>query len=91
MTAPKEVGRWTIEIIKRRDAGKGFEVVPRRRGADRSFARRSLWETLTKETARRPSQVPSHGPSRPLGTQCEIIAVGREASATGPRPSRSLT
>ena len=49
VTAPKEVGRWTIEIIKRRDAGKGFEVVPRRRGADRSFARRSLWETLTKD------------------------------------------
>ena len=31
-------GDWTIEIIKRSDAAKGFEVLPRRWVVERTFA-----------------------------------------------------
>lgn len=33
-----ERGRWTIEIIKRSDTAKGFEVLPRRWVVERTFA-----------------------------------------------------
>lgn len=33
-----EVGNWTIEIVKRSDNAKGFEVIPRRRVVERTFA-----------------------------------------------------
>ena len=33
-----ELGRWTIEIIKRSDTAKGFEVLPRRWVVERTFA-----------------------------------------------------
>jgi IS5 family transposase len=32
------IGKWTIEIIKRSDKAKGFEVLPRRWVAERTFA-----------------------------------------------------
>ena len=32
------LGRWTVEIIKRSDAAKGFEVLPRRWVVERTFA-----------------------------------------------------
>lgn len=33
-----KIGKWTIEIIKRSDAAKGFEVLPRRWVVERTFA-----------------------------------------------------
>lgn len=34
----KKIGRWTVEIIKRSDKAKGFEVLPRRWVVERTFA-----------------------------------------------------
>ncbi|WP_022674702.1 IS5 family transposase, partial [Novosphingobium sp. B-7] len=49
-----DMGQWTIEIIKRSDTAKGFEVLPRRWVVERTFAwlgrcRRLAkdWETST--------------------------------------------
>ena len=36
--ALKHLGKWTIEIIKRSDKAKGFEVLPRRWVVERTFA-----------------------------------------------------
>ncbi len=33
-----KIGKWTVEIIKRSDAAKGFEVLPRRWVVERTFA-----------------------------------------------------
>lgn len=53
-TALGRIGQWTIEIIKRSDAARGFEVLPRRWVVERTFAwlgrcRRLAkdWETST--------------------------------------------
>ena len=32
------MGKWTIEIIKRSDRAKGFEILPRRWVVERTFA-----------------------------------------------------
>ena len=32
------LGRWTLQIVKRSDAAKGFEVLPRRWVVERTFA-----------------------------------------------------
>ncbi|TCT28471.1 IS5 family transposase, partial [Martelella mediterranea] len=34
----KKVGKWTLEIIKRTDKAKGFELLPRRWVVERTFA-----------------------------------------------------
>jgi putative transposase len=36
--ALRRIGKWTIEIIKRSDAVKGFEVLPRRWVVERTLA-----------------------------------------------------
>ncbi len=36
--ALKRIGRWTLEIVKRSDAAKGFEVLPRRWVVERTLA-----------------------------------------------------
>ena len=36
--ALRKIGKWTIEIIKRSDHAKGFEVLPRRWVVERTFA-----------------------------------------------------
>src|SRR3546814_20441604 len=33
-----KIGRWTLQIVKRSDAAKGFEVLPRRWVVERTFA-----------------------------------------------------
>lgn len=33
-----KIGQWTIESVKRSDTAKGFEVLPRRRVVERTFA-----------------------------------------------------
>ncbi len=33
-----KIGRWTIQVVKRSDTAKGFEVIPRRWVVERSFA-----------------------------------------------------
>jgi putative transposase len=37
-TALTSIGKWTIEIIKRSDRAKGFEILPRRWVVERTFA-----------------------------------------------------
>ncbi len=37
-TALTRIGKWTIEIIKRSDRAKGFEILPRRWVVERTFA-----------------------------------------------------
>ena len=36
--ALRKIGKWTVEIIKRPDHAKGFEVLPRRWVVERTFA-----------------------------------------------------
>ena len=36
--ALRRIGKWTVEIIKRSDAAKGFEVLPRRWVVERTLA-----------------------------------------------------
>jgi len=33
-----KIGKWTIEIVKRSDTAKGFEVIPKRWVVERTFA-----------------------------------------------------
>ncbi len=42
-------GEWTFEIIKRSDAAKGFEVLPRRWIVERTFAWFGRNRRLTKD------------------------------------------
>jgi putative transposase len=44
-----ELGRWTIDIIKRSDTAKGFEVVPRRWVVERTFAWLGRCRRLAKD------------------------------------------
>ncbi|BAI76902.1 transposase (plasmid) [Azospirillum sp. B510] len=37
-TALAQIGTWTLEIVKRSDAAKGFELLPRRRVVERTIA-----------------------------------------------------
>src|ERR1700690_3404786 len=43
------LGRWTIEIIKRSDTAKGFEVLPRRWVVDRTFTWLGRCRRLAKD------------------------------------------
>jgi transposase len=45
----KKVGRWTVEIIKRSDKAKGFEVLPRRWVVERTFAWLGRCRRLAKD------------------------------------------
>jgi len=42
-------GRWTIKIVKRSDAARGFVVLPRRRVAERTFAWLNRCRRLAKD------------------------------------------
>jgi putative transposase len=44
-----EIGRWTIDIIKRSDTAKGFEVLPRRWVVERTFAWLGRCRRLAKD------------------------------------------
>jgi transposase len=44
-----ELGRWTLEIIKRRDTAKGFELLPRRWVVERTFAWLGRCRRLAKD------------------------------------------
>jgi putative transposase len=44
-----ELGRWTVEIIRRCDTAKGFEVLPRRWVVERTFAWLSRCRRLAKD------------------------------------------
>jgi len=46
------MGKWTIEIIKRSDKGKGFEVLPRRWVVERTFAWLGRYRRLAKDWER---------------------------------------
>src|SRR5882724_682072 len=48
-TALAGLGRWTIEIIKRSDTAKGFEVLPRRWVVERTFAWLGRCRRLAKD------------------------------------------
>jgi len=43
------LGRWTVQIIKRSDTAKGFEVLPRRWVVERTFAWLGRCRRLAKD------------------------------------------
>ena len=43
------MGKWTIEVIKRSDTAKGFEVLPRRWVVERTFAWLGRCRRLAKD------------------------------------------
>lgn len=45
----KKIGRWTLEIVKRTDKAKGFEVLPRRWVVERTFAWLGRCRRLAKD------------------------------------------
>lgn len=45
----KKIGRWTVEIIKRSDKAKGFQVLPRRWLVERTFAWLGRHSRLAKD------------------------------------------
>ena len=47
--ALEKIGCWTIEIVKRSDAAKGFEVIPRRWVVERTFAWLGRCRRLAKD------------------------------------------
>ena len=49
LAALADLGRWTIEIIKRSDTAKGFEVLPRRWVVERTFAWLGRCRRLAKD------------------------------------------
>ncbi len=51
-TALAKIGKWTIEIIKRSDRAKGFEVLPRRWVVERTFAWLNRNRRLAKDFER---------------------------------------
>lgn len=51
-TALRKIGKWTLQIIKRSDAAKGFEVLPRRWVVERTFAWLSRNRRLAKDFER---------------------------------------
>jgi transposase len=50
--ALRGIGKWTIEIIKRSDKTKGFELLPRRRVVERTLARLDRKRRLDKDFER---------------------------------------
>lgn len=50
--SPRGHGDWTIEIIKRSDTAKGFEVLPRRSVVERTFAWLGRYRRLAKDWER---------------------------------------
>jgi transposase len=47
--ARKGKGSWTLEIIRRSDKAKGFEILPRRWVVERTFAWRGRCRRLAKD------------------------------------------
>ena len=45
----RKVGQWTIQIIKRSDHAKGFEILPRRWVVERTFAWLGRCRRLAKD------------------------------------------
>jgi transposase len=43
------MGRWVVEIIKRSDTAKGFEILPRRWVVERTFAWLNRCRRLAKD------------------------------------------
>lgn len=58
-----ELGRWTLDIIKRSDAARGFVVLPRRWMVEPTFAQASVAAAGWLRTSRRPSKAHSPGSS----------------------------
>jgi len=47
-----DLGRWTLQIVKRSDAAKGFELLPRRWVVERTFAWACINRRLAKDIER---------------------------------------
>ena len=60
--ALRRIGKWTVEIIKRSDAAKGFEVLPRRWVVERTLAWLNRNRRLASpRTSNKPSPRQPHG------------------------------
>ena len=62
--ALRRLGDWTIQIVKRSDTAKGFEVLPRRWIVERTFAG-SDDAADWRRTGKNPSPPPKPGSSSP--------------------------
>lgn len=49
LDALKEIGRWTVQIVKRSDTAEGFELLPRRRVVERTLAWLGRCRRLAKD------------------------------------------
>lgn len=49
----QKIGKWTIEIIKRSDQAKGFEILPRRWVVERTFGWMTRWKRLVRDYQQR--------------------------------------
>jgi putative transposase len=85
--ALKGKGGWTIEIVKRSDAAKGFVLLPRRWVVERTFAWIGRCRRLAKDFDRQ-SKAPSPGCWSPISaasfddSQCHDIAQMNYESAS---------
>ncbi|NVN38791.1 transposase, partial [Komagataeibacter swingsii] len=48
-SALASMGKWTVEIIRRSDTGKGFQILPRRWVVERTFAWLGRCRRLAKD------------------------------------------
>lgn len=52
MAALAKIGKWTVQIVKRSDKAKGFEVIPKRWVVERTFAWQGRNRRLAKDFER---------------------------------------
>ena len=57
------IGRWTVQIVKRSDTADGFEVLPRRWVVERTFARASGVAEDWSRIGKKQSKAQRHGSS----------------------------
>ena len=75
--ALRRLGKWTIEIIKRTDAAKGFELLPRRWVVERTLAWLNRNRRLAKDFEQTIPRQP-HGSSSPPSSSSSGALQGHQ-------------